>query len=239
MNTDLKQLVEAVRSIPADNQRDQLRWLCQVVLSQLAPVLPQSKSLARHLVTDWTLLGFETLPEQCPAWFGVVLQTYLQAVNDNDPWTDLMTPMQAQMFDSKSKDLSQHFTPEKVAKGTVQMAMKGVRKALNEKDTANVLDMCCGAGGLTLGLLKEMEAQQLPTSRAHIHMVDLDPLCCAMAVMQLVSNIWVHGKSVGPVQVWCCDVIKELHTASPVLVIDGMDEQGRSMLQMKNEVVTQ
>ncbi|MFY2764290.1 N-6 DNA methylase [Arenimonas sp. MALMAid1274] len=205
----VRSLVEAIRRIPeaaAASPREQLHRFAQYSLLSLEHSVGQlGECCPMAFSVDPVALAFRRIerPRGAPWLPGedALLPTYLEAVKAAEPFEDLLTPVFAEMGVGDDGN-GQHFTPSGLSAGMVRFL------PLDHSD--HMLDMCCGSGALMLAMLQRKHREQGPESLAAFtgKAVDLDPLCIALAALQLIANQWVHGAYIGLVALEVGDVIR-------------------------------
>lgn len=119
-----------------------------------------------------------------PKMFACLVEEMTARVT-SDTGNDVLGEFYEQHLYSKGK--SQYFTPWPVctfmAKATVD--------ASPEKDTAKslrILEPACGSGRMLLAVMREIGPQH------HYYAIDLDPVCCKMAALNLFLNGMFHSE---------------------------------------------
>lgn len=203
---DLEPLIKAIETIPCRggsfDARQALSTFAAGMLASLSKVSNTYPEI-RGITTIENLLdcGFDDAPyraEDACAWMELVLSAYLTAVQNNDPWADLLSVVHAELISNRQdKKLAQHFTPW------------GLVKALNlfvdrKTDEPYIqADPTCGAGSLILGHVHSLVStgKEADLSNCDCRGNDLDPLCAAITGLQIMANQWVHGPVFGNVEI--------------------------------------
>jgi hypothetical protein len=133
------------------------------------------------------------------------VDAYFQAVRDHAPFTDVLGAVHARTISrSGGEGLGQSFTPMDLQDLTGALA-----KRLSTPGPKRIQDVCCGAGCLTLGVLR---AGAITASNAIVHAVDIDPVCCAMTSVQLMIQGFAHHQPVKRVRVYCANALHDPNT---------------------------
>lgn len=201
---DLEPLIKAIETIPCRggsfDARQALSTFAAGMLACLSKVSSNYPAI-RGITTFENLLdcGFDDAPYRTEgAWMELVLSAYLTAVQNNEPWADLLSVVHAELISNRlDKKLAQHFTPW----GLVKALNLFVDRKTDEPYT--LADPTCGAGSLILGHVHSLvgtgNEDDLPNCDCWAN--DLDPLCAAMTGLQVMANQWVHGPVFGNVQI--------------------------------------
>lgn len=158
---------------------------------------------------SWSKFGLAHFPDDAikthPEVVTAVLNAtweYLQLVQTQPAFTDVFAEFHAIHFTNKgSTELGQFLTPPGLAE-----KIAGFLPPLKPKEDArgelSISDPTCGFGSLILGMLrhhlKELKSkgdeEAFPFSDWFIDARDIDPLCCAITVLQLYANRVLHGQ---------------------------------------------
>jgi hypothetical protein len=151
--------------------------------------------------TLWMGRPTEIPIEPCRA----AVEAYVQAVRDHAPFTDVLGAIHARTISrSGGEELGQSFTPMDLQDLTGALA-----KRLSTPGLKRIQDVCCGSGGLTLGVLR---SGAITASNAIVHAVDIDPVCCAMTSVQLMVQGFAHHQPVRRVRVYCANALHDPNT---------------------------
>lgn len=156
------------------------------------------------------LMGFQPIDPAVPfpniEEIGAAQRAYLEAVQANAPFTDLLTPVHAYFLGESGKGLGQFFTPWDLSSLVGGIAVDH-QKRHGPAGRLRVSDPCCGAGGLLLAYIHERaefqgedwDARLVEPGVAHdlatnvrIHANDIDPACAAMTALQLTAAQFIH-----------------------------------------------
>ena len=145
----------------------------------------------------WTGHPTKIPVEACRA----ALEAYVQAVRDHAPFSDVLGAVHARTIcRSGGEGLGQSFIP---------MDTQELVGALVTPGPKRIQDVCCGSGGLTLGVLR---SGAITASNATVHAVDIDPVCCAMTSVQLMIQGFAHHPPVKRVRVYCANGLSDPKT---------------------------
>lgn len=123
------------------------------------------------------------------------------------PFGDVMGEIYQALIGSGSKRTAQHFTPEHLADATVAFHETPDPKPEGIK----VVDPTCGSGGMLLALIRKWhkEGRNDSIRNAVFYLNDIDPLCCAMSALQLLTSQIVFNVPLAYVQISRGDIIAE------------------------------
>lgn len=203
-------LSDAINAIPLDTKRERLRAATQFLLVRLA----NRMNNARHninvgVVCDNDAIGF--YEGFVPAWkWEEVWDAYMDELHASAPLTDIFYHLHVEMYDGKSKDLAQHFTPSNLVSASVDC----LDVDEFEGDICNIGDPCCGSGGFLLEVIKRLHNRGIP---ANVLANDKDHLCAAMTALQILANVYYHRIVIDVMTVFRADAITEYFTAPPCL----------------------
>lgn len=122
---------------------------------------------------------------------------YLKEIRNNDLFDDVIGLQYDQYL---GKVLGQFLTPKAIADGGCQMALINSMSELIEKQKHfNVGDICCGAGALQLGVLRQIYERHGEEGLRYVHLIanDIDVNMVRMCSVQIVLPCIVHSVSVG------------------------------------------
>jgi hypothetical protein len=142
------------------------------------------------------------------------IAAYLEAVRDNEPFTDILTPVHANFIGKGGDGLGQYFTPWDLAKLCAALSADHKKRHGQAQDPHRISDPCCGAGGLLLAAIQEdlagnrsiMDKAQAAFA-IHVHANDIDPMCAAMTALQLAANQFLHMLALGEVRIEVGDTL--------------------------------
>lgn len=197
------QMMEPFEKGGSDLFRDMV-YLGNVVAAhdvcQLGILFKQSKVVHSHI--NWHAInafnGYKTFAGLMPAFFDVLSPLHHHLVN----------------YNGGRRSLGQIFTPANIAEEMGCLSLN--EHEIQAKEYVSIGDFACGAGACLLGILRAME-KMVPGSskKAVIVGMDLDPLCCAMTTVQLMTNQFKCDSQVAMIKIENLDTIKDFNSHKP------------------------
>lgn len=139
---------------------------------------------------------------------------YCQLVKAHQPFTDIFSMLHEQLLltGRRGEVLGKFYTPPDLSDALAQLM-----PLLSSK--CAVGDICSGAGSLKLAALKRC-ALENPDALGSLRIVlaDIDEFACKVAFVQIASNIIVHRKQIGIVEMYNCNVITEWRQPGSLMV---------------------
>ena len=163
-------------------------------------------------------LGFTPIDPDVPLpgqdAIGTAVTAYFEAVRDNEPFTDLLTPVHAHFLGQYGGEgLGQYFTPWDLAKLAAALSVDHSKRH-GRPAPLRINDPCCGAGGLLLAAIQDdlarftnHDERFAAAFSLHVHANDIDPLCSAMTALQLTTNQLIHSLALGEVRIEVGDTL--------------------------------
>lgn len=199
-----QRLLKAIQAIPGDSPREKMRKFTAFALKVC--VIKQAEELfgggVGPLVSwcDLTLLGTDVDGNE--DWCYEAGQAYGGAVEIYEPFECILGQLFSEFVGAEKKDDAQYFTPWNLACALTAFA------STPQKDEWAMGDPTCGAGTLLLAKLHRLAADRPEAlRRLSVEANDRDPLCAAMAALQLLSNQLIWRMHIGCVQVESKDII--------------------------------
>ena len=203
-------LVDAIRAIPTGSRFDEGKALSMFVQTALCTVTDANKdprlsqliaTRIEHQALCFTpFVRFEAQPFD---WEGPVIEAYLHAVKDNEPFQDVLTAIHAEfLLRSGGNGLGQHFTPLDMADLMGAIAADHLRRHPLQ-GVIRIGEPACGAGSLVLAQIRQLiriNGRDI-AKRLALECNDIDPLCSAMTALQLMANQFLHVLPLAKVEV--------------------------------------
>ncbi|MER0548163.1 hypothetical protein AAA536_07945 [Pseudomonas aeruginosa] len=147
---------------------------------------------------------------------GDALLSYFDLVAAHEPFTDLLTMVHEDLLLSGKggEGIGQFLTPPDLSYLLAELAFAGgcFRDSIQSDD-------CCGAGSLTLGLLKRrFNADPASFKTLSVEMADIDELACKAAFIQVATSILSHNIKMNRVRVFNGNVLTEYGERRRLLV---------------------
>lgn len=203
-------LVDAIRAIPTASRFDEGKALSMFVQTALCTVMDCSKDsrFSQWIATriDHQALGFipfVRVEAKSFEWELPVIEAYMQAVKDNEPFQDVLGAVHAEFMGRfGGNGLGQHFTPPDLADLMGVIAADHFRRH-PKQGVIRIGEPCCGAGSLVLAQIRQLiklNGRKF-TKRLALECNDIDPLCSAMTALQLMANQFLHVLPLAKVEV--------------------------------------
>jgi hypothetical protein len=133
--------------------------------------------------------------DQCQQ-FAHLLSVVVMALEDNSQQDFLGEIFAAQNLCNNNK--GQFFTPYSIASMMAKISVSEHEKTICQRGYISVCEPCCGSGVMIIALRQAMiESTFNPSSQMLVTCIDIDPLCCDMAYIQLsllgIAATIIHG----------------------------------------------
>ncbi len=194
-------LVKAIRAIPTGSRFDEGKALSMFVQTALCTVTDCVKDprFSKWMATriEHQALGFTPfvrVDAQPFNWEGPVIEAYLAAVRDNEPFEDVLGAVHAELLGRfGGNGLGQHFTPPDLADLLGAIGADHFKRHPLQ-GVIWICEPCCGAGSLVLAQIRQLikvNGRDI-TGRLALECNDIDSLCSAMTALQLLANQFLH-----------------------------------------------
>ena len=131
-------------------------------------------------------------------------QQVVDLIHRHPPFTDVLGPLYMAMASKwKSQAMGQYFTPQSISDMMAMMQIGNVSLDKPEELT-RIGEPACGSGVMLLSVAKHIVQSFGKEALLKVHLVanDLDPLCSAMTVTQLIANWQMHDCPIGRISVF-------------------------------------
>lgn len=153
------------------------------------------------------------LPRPCPKELHQMMfdltSGYGEFLFNNSEFADHLGQLYMELAQGNSA-LGQFFTPYDLCRLMASITNTGAWAELNER-VVYVNEPCSGAGAMMLATIQSIEEEQglKALENLSITTIDLDPLCCKMTAVQILTNLLVRNASLGELKVYHGNTLKD------------------------------
>lgn len=153
----------------------------------------------------------------CLDELGQAVVSYCELVQHCEPFTDVLTMLHEEYLLSgrKGEGLGQFYSPADIANFLGGLMFT---HALSEGKVFD--DDCCGAGSLTLGVLRRCYKQSPELLNSwSLELADIDELACKAAFVQIVATMVTHQIPIHEVKIFNHNILTEWRKEENLLVM--------------------
>ncbi|MCF5511185.1 N-6 DNA methylase [Pseudomonas sp. PA-3-5D] len=153
---------------------------------------------------------------KCLDELGQAFISYCELVQHCEPFTDVLTMLHEEFLLSgrKGDGLGAFYTPADIAN------LKAELMFTDAVATEKFGDDCCGAGSLTLGVLKRAYKQSNDLlSSWTLELADIDELACKAAFVQIVATMVTHQIPIHKVKIFNYNILTDWRKEENLLVM--------------------
>lgn len=154
---------------------------------------------------------------KCLNELGQAFISYCELVQQCEPFTDVLTMLHEEYLLSgrKGEGLGAFYTPADIANLLGGLMFT---QALSEGKV--FVDDCCGAGSLTLGVLKRAYKQSpVSLNTWTVELADIDELACKAAFVQIVATMVTHQIPIHKVKIFNHNILTDWRKEENLMVM--------------------
>lgn len=153
----------------------------------------------------------------CLDELGQAVVSYCELVQNCEPFTDVLTMLHEEFLLSgrKGDGLGQFYSPADIANFLGELMFT---HALGEGKVLD--DDCCGAGSLTLGVLRRCYKQSPELLNSWtLELADIDELACKAAFVQIVATMVTHQIPIHEVKIFNHNILTDWRKEENLMVM--------------------